>query len=158
MSNAYLLIRTIHILSATLLLGTGIGTAFHMWFAHRTGDLHAIAAVSANVVLADFLFTTPAIIAQPLSGVALIWLQHGDPWAPWLIASYALFVVAGTCWLAIVGLQIRVRDLARAALAAGRPLPPEYHHSMRLWFRLGWPALAAVLAIFWLMTAQPRLW
>ncbi len=158
MSSAYLLLKTIHILGATVLLGTGLGTAFHMWFAHRTGDVRAIAAVSRNVVLADFFFTTPAVIVQPLTGAALVWLSGIDALQPWLVAAYALYVLAAACWLPVVSLQIKAHHLAQAALMSGRPLPPAYHHCMRLWFTLGWPALAAVVAVVWLMTAKPQLW
>jgi uncharacterized membrane protein len=158
MSYAYLWIKVAHILSATILFGTGLGTAFHMWLTHRSGDLRAIATVSRNVVLADLLFTTPAIIVQPATGAALIHLAGSDPLASWLIAAYVLYAVAGACWLPVVWLQIKVRDIARSALENGRPLPPVYHRYMRFWFALGWPAFAAVVVIFWLMAAKPDLW
>ncbi|MFI4986436.1 MAG: DUF2269 family protein [Alphaproteobacteria bacterium] len=157
MSGPYLLLKTIHVLSATVLFGTGLGTAFHMWLAHRTGDPRIIAAAARSVVLADCLFTTPAVIVQPLSGAALIWLSGSDPSAPWLVAAYALYVLTGACWLPVVALQIKVWHLAQAALMAGRPLPPDYHRCMRLWLALGCPAFAAVLAIFWLMVVRPQL-
>ena len=157
MSDAYVWVKTLHILSATILFGTGLGTAFHMWMTHRSGDVRAIATVSRNVVRADFLFTTPAVIAQPLSGAALIWMTAIDPLAPWLLAVYALYILTGLCWLPVVWLQIRARDLACAAAASGEPLPPLYYRTMRIWFLLGWPAFIAVMAILWLMVAKPGL-
>jgi uncharacterized membrane protein len=54
-------------------------------------------------------------------------------------------------------MQMRMRDLACAAAEAGRPLPPEYHRLFRTWFAFGFPAFAAVLAIFWLMIAKPQI-
>jgi len=153
----YDLVKTIHILSATILFGTGLGTAFHMWFAHLDGDPRTVATVARNVVRADFWFTTPAVIVQPVSGIALIHLSGLDAGAPWLMAVYGLYLLIGLCWLPVVWLQIRTRDLAVAAADAGTPLPPEYHRVMRLWFGLGWPAFLGTMAIFWLMVAKPPL-
>jgi len=154
----YFLVKWFHILSATVLFGTGLGTAFQMWTAHRSGDTRAVATVARNTVRADFLFTTPAVIVQPLTGFVLIRMTGADLWASWLIAAYALYILVGACWLPVVALQIRVRDLATAAAIEGAPLGAEYRRAMRLWFALGWPAFAGVLAIFWLMVAKPALW
>jgi uncharacterized membrane protein len=158
MSDAYTWIKVIHVLSSTILFGTGLGTAFHMWMAHLRGDPRTIASVSRNVVLADFLFTTPSAIVQPVSGIALVRLLGVDPLAPWLLITYALFALAGLCWLLVVWLQIRVRDMVSGAVAAGLPLPAAYQRAMTLWFALGWPAFIAVTAIFWLMVTKPELW
>jgi uncharacterized membrane protein len=62
----YLLLKTVHIVSATILFGTGLGTAFHMWMSHLSGSVPAIAVAAPNTVIADFLFTTPAVIVQPV--------------------------------------------------------------------------------------------
>ena len=158
MSGLYDLVKTVHILSATVLFGTGLGTAFHMWFAHRTGEPRTIAAVARNVVRADFWFTTPAVILQPASGLALIHLSGIDPTAAWLMATYGLYLLIGLCWLPVVWLQLRARDLAEAAVRNGHALPDAYHRAMRLWFGLGWPAFLGTMAIFWLMVAKPDLW
>jgi uncharacterized membrane protein len=158
MNDSYLWLKVLHILSSTVLFGTGLGTAFHMWMAHRSGDTHAIATVARNVVIADFLFTTPAVIAQPITGILLIWSSGIDPFSSWLVVAYALYVVAGACWLPVVWLQIKVRDDAREAAATGGPLSAGYHQNMRLWFALGWPAFLAVITIFWLMVNKPEFW
>lgn len=158
MSDPDIPIKIVHVLSAIVLLGVGLGTAFHMWLAHRSGDVRVIAAAARSTVLADWLFTTPAVIVQPLSGAALIWLERLDPWESWLVATYGLYALAGACWIPVVGLQLRARDLAARAAAAGVPLPAAYHACMRLWFALGWPAFAAVIAIIALMVAKPVLW
>jgi uncharacterized membrane protein len=156
-NDAYPLVKTLHILSATILFGTGLGTAFHMWMTHLSGDVRAIAMVSRNVVRADFLFTTPAVIVQPLSGAALIWMTAADSLAPWLVTVYALYALTGLCWLPVVRLQIRIRNLACAAAETGTALPPLYYRAMRIWFMLGWPAFIAIMAILWLMVAKPPL-
>lgn len=155
--DAYLLVKLVHITSATLLFGAGLGTAFFMWRADRSGDVAAIAVTARNVVLADWLFTAPAIVVQPLTGLFLMhetgfWITEG-----WILLSLALYAVAGVCWLPVVWLQMRMRKLANAASAAGTELPPEYRRCMRIWFALGWPAFAAVAAIYALMVYRPVL-
>ena len=156
--NTYVLLKTLHILSSTLLFGTGLGTAFFMWFTHRGGQIAAIANVARLTVRADFLFTAPAVIVQPVTGLLLMREMGFGFDAPWLQAAVALYLLAGACWLPVVWLQWRACELAQAALREDTPLPAAYYRSMRWWFALGWPAFLAVLATFWLMVAKPALW
>jgi uncharacterized membrane protein len=151
-------IKTLHILSSTILFGTGLGTAFHMWVTHRRGDVRAIAATARNVVFADWLFTATSGVVQPATGFAMVLMAGYDPTAPWLVATYVLYAVAAACWLCVVRLQIRVADIARRSVATGSSLPPEYHRTMRLWFWLGWPAFVGLVGVFWLMVRKPVLW
>jgi uncharacterized membrane protein len=153
--DAYLLLKWVHILSATVLFGTGLGTAAHLWLAHRSRSVPAIAVAAGSTVRADWWFTLTSGLVQPASGAALIWLGGHDPFAPWLTVGYALYAIAGSCWFIVVALQIRARDLAREALASGQPLPQAYFMAMHVWFALGWPAFLALLAVFWLMVAKP---
>lgn len=152
---SYLLLKYLHIVSSTILFGTGLGTAFHGWMANRRGSLAAVATVNRNVVAADWIFTTPAVIAQPVTGLLLARLAGYSLADRWLALSLLLYLVAGACWLPVVRLQIRMRRMADEALAGGHPLPPLYMRYARLWFLLGWPAFGAVLAIFFLMTVKP---
>ena len=154
----YELLRLLHIISSTILFGAGLGTAFHMWRSHQSGDVRAIAVASRNTVLADWLFTTPAVIIQPASGIGLILLAGHDPFAPWLVATYLLYVVTGACWVPVVIIQIRVRDIAAVSAENNDPLPESYGRYMKTWFLLGWPAFLSVLAIFGLMVSKPSLW
>ena len=156
--NAYAVLKFIHVLSSTVLFGTGLGTAFFMWMTHRSGEVAAIANASRLTVRADFWFTTPAVIVQPVTGIALMRVAGYPPDSSWLEAAIGLYIVAGTCWLPVVFLQMRARDLSAAALRSGTPLPAAYHTCMRRWFALGWPAFAAVVVTFWLMVAKPALW
>lgn len=152
--DPYLLAKWLHVLSATVLFGTGIGTAFQMVWAMRAGRVETVHSVASGVVVADWFFTLPAGVVQPVTG---LWLAHlaGYGWAePWLVASYLLYALAFACWLPVVRLQIRIRDLAGAALAADAPLPPELHRAYRRWFLLGWPAFLALIGVFWLMIAR----
>jgi uncharacterized membrane protein len=153
--NEYQLVRLVHIVSATLLFGTGLGTAFHFWRAHRTRDPRIIVSAARTTVLADWLFTAPAVILQPLTGWWLMQQLQLSWTTPWIVAALALYVVAGACWLPVVWLQIRLRDLAVDADRQQSPLPGDYHRLYRIWFALGWPAFLAVLAIFVLMVARP---
>ena len=152
----YLIVKTLHILSATFLFGTGVGTAFYLLVTTLGRDVRVVAAVTRCVVIADWLFTATTAIAQPLTGW---WLAHrmGMPimevaWLRWSLQLYALAIA---CWLPVVWLQMRLRDLAARAAADGTPLPPAYWRAFRAWIALGVPALFAFLAIFWLMVAKP---
>lgn len=158
MADPLVWIKWVHVLSTILLLGTGLGTAFHMWMAHISGEVRAIAVVARNVVLADWLFTTVAGIVQPITGLGLIFQRGWSPFESWLIVSYALYAVAAACWIPVVVLQIRVRDLTERAVIRNQPLPPEYAIAMRQWFWLGVPAFLSMAAIVFLMIGKPRLW
>lgn len=155
MSEAVLLLKLVHVLSGAVLFGTGLGIAFFFVWANRSRDAPTVAAVSAIVVVADFVFTAAAVLVQPVTGLALALIQGWSLGEPWLLATYALYVFTGICWLPVVGLQIRMAGLAREAAARGAPLPDRYHRLYRVWFALGWPAFAAVIAIYALMLAKP---
>ncbi|WP_423454483.1 DUF2269 family protein [Ottowia sp. VDI28] len=156
--NAYLLLKTLHILSSVLLVGTGFGSAFYMYFANRSGSVQAQAVVGRLVVRADWWFTTPAVIVQPLSGLAMMHLA-GWPWhTPWLLLSVALYALAGVCWLPVVVMQVRMARMASAAAAQGHPLPRAYQQLARRWEALGYPAFIAMLAVYGLMVNKPALW
>lgn len=148
-------LRWLHVIGAAVLLGTGAGIAFFMVMAHRTGEAGLIAGVARIVVIADFLFTATAVVAQPITGVWLAWELGWSLWEGWLVLSLALYGLTGLFWLPVVWIQARLRDLAREAAEAGAPLPERYHRLYRIWFACGFPAFAAVLAILWLMLTRP---
>lgn len=153
--NELLILKWLHVLSSTLLFGTGIGTAFYLFFVSRTRDTHAVAVVSHYVVIADWLFTATTIVFQPVSG---FWLAHlaGYPLTSrWIVWSTGLFALATLCWIPVVWLQMRLRDIAKAADQAGEPLPPLYWNYLGWWTALGVPALVLFLAVFYLMIARP---
>ena len=150
----YPLLKTLHILSMVLLFGTGLGSAFYKWMADRSGNLAHIAVTNRHVVLADWLFTTPTVIFQPLSGLWLLHLLDIPLHTPWVVASLLLYALAGICWLPVVWLQIRMRDLATRALADSTPLPSAYWRMARIWFWLGVPAFSAMVAVVALMVGK----
>jgi uncharacterized membrane protein len=157
--DAYSLLIYAHVISSTVLFGTGMGTAFAMVAAHfRARHSPAVVAtVAENVALADWVFTTPAVIVQPLTGAAMIHIAGYSWFSDWIVVSLVLYVITGLCWLPVVWIQIQMGRHARDAANEGRPLPPEYHRLFKWWFALGWPAFAAVMGIFWLMIHKPEL-
>lgn len=155
--DLYTLLKVAHVIGAAVLLGTGAGIAFFMLMAHRARDPALIAHTAGVVVLADTVFTASAVILQPVTGAALAHIVGYPLWSGWIAWSLVLYVVTGLCWLPVVWIQLRLRDLAREAVATGAPLPARYFRLFRVWFVLGFPAFAAVIAIVWLMVAKPDL-
>jgi uncharacterized membrane protein len=153
--TTFLILKYLHVIGATVLLGTGAGIAFFMLLAHRTGDARAIAAVARIVVIADLVFTATAVVAQPVTGLLLARELGYSLGEGWILLSILLYLATGAFWLPVVWMQLRMRDLASAAAEAGAPLPAAYHRLFRWWFAFGFPAFAAVMAIFWLMIARP---
>lgn len=151
----YLPLKWLHVVSSTVLFGTGLGTAFHLWYTMRTGSVAAVAASARTTVLADWLFTLPAVIVQPATGLALALVAGFPLGSTWIAVSFGLYLVAGACWVPVVFIQLRMRDIATACEREGRPLDPGFHRLARLWFALGWPAFIALAAVFWLMIAKP---
>ncbi len=154
--DPYLTAKWLHILSSTVLFGTGIGTAFQMVWAMQGGTAGQVARTAAGVVMADWIFTTPAGVIQPLTGLWLVHLAGYDLTEDWLLATYALYLLAFLCWAPVVHLQRRIRDLCRPAPQGG-PVPATARRLYRLWFALGWPAFTALVAVFWLMVSKPDL-
>ena len=148
-------VRWAHIIGATVLLGTGAGIAFFMVMAQRTKDVKIIAHTAGIVVIADWIFTTSAVIVQPITGAVLAH-QIGWPlFSGWVGLSLLLYVAVGAFWLPVVWIQHKLRDIARESLKADMPLPERYHKLYRIWFISGFPAFIMVLIIIWLMIARP---
>lgn len=156
--DPYLAARGLHIFSALLLFGTGLGTAFHMYTACRSAEVAGIARVSRQVVLADWLFTAPSGVLQPLTGLWLVHLAGYNFAEPWLLVSYLLYTVAGGAWLVVVKLQLDMRRLAEAAHSEGASLPDAFWRAFRLWVRLGWIGFGSLLGVYGLMIGKPALW
>ena len=151
----YLTIKWLHILSSTILFGTGIGSAFYMLMANRGKQLGHIGFATAHVVIADWIFTTPAIIFQLLSGFYLMHLGGYHFTDKWIAGALGLFVFVGFCWIPVVWMQIKMRDMARKAQLTHQALPDRYWVYDRWWIVLGSLAFPAVIAIFWLMVEKP---
>ena len=153
----YFILKFLHVIGAAVLLGTGAGIAFFMLLGHFTGKAAVVAAIARIVVIADFLFTATAVVAQPVTGIVLAWHMGWSLWEGWIALSIGLYFVTGAFWLPVVWMQMRMRDLAAEAAATGQPLPRQYHRLFWWWFAFGFPAFGAVIAIFGLMIAKPSL-
>lgn len=153
--TTYMLLKLAHILSSVLLVGTGFGSAFYLFFIHRTRNVQAIAEVSRLVVRADFWFTTPAVIVQPLTGLAMTSMAGLTLTQNWLFWTLALYALAGACWLPVVWLQIRMAKMATTAFSDNAPLPAHYWQCARYWEWLGYPAFIAMLGTYGLMVLKP---
>ena len=153
--NLYLWLKWLHILSAVVLFGTGIGIAYFKWTADRRGDVRTIRAINDQVVRADWAFTAPAAIAQPLTGLALALIAGLPLSSGWIVYGIALYGIAGIAWLIVLRLQWRMRELARRADSEGRPLPPAYRVLVRRWVALGFVGFAALIGAFWVMVFKP---
>lgn len=149
------MLKWIHVLGAAVIFGTGLGTAFHFWITQRRENVAAIAAAARSAVLADYLFTLPAVVIQPVTGIALAKIAGYPLLTPWLVGAIVLYAVAGACWIPVVFIQVRLRDLAQASVRDRTPLGDEFDRLVRWWTWLGWPAFVAMAATFWLMIARP---
>jgi uncharacterized membrane protein len=156
--TTYLIVKWVHIVSSVVLVGTGFGSAYYMFFANRSSDIAAQALVAKLVVRADWWFTSTTAVLQPATGLALMYMSGWPLSTPWITASLALYLFAGACWLPVVWLQLRMASMASQALRCGAALPPLYGRYARYWERLGWPAFTAMLVVFYLMVAKPGLW
>ncbi len=147
----YTVLKTLHIFSMVLLFGTGLGSAFYKWMADRSGNVAHIAVTNRHVVLADWVFTAPTVIFQPISGLGMVYLLKLPLATPWVAASLFLFVLAGVCWLPVVWLQIRMQKIATIAAGQESPLPAIYWRMAHWWFWLGVPAFASMMLVVTLM-------
>ena len=153
--NTYLLLKWAHILSSVLLVGTGFGTAFYLYFINRTRNVQAIAEVARLVVKADLWFTTPAVIIQPITGYWMMTLTGYSFSQTWLMWTLVCYLLAGICWLPVVWLQLNMRDMAVVATNTNVSLSTLYWDYAKYWEWLGYPAFIAMLGVYWLMVFKP---
>ena len=151
----YLAVKWLHVLSSTLLFGTGLCSAYYMVRASLTRDARTTATVIHHVVLADWMFTATEVVIQPATGLYMVHLAGLPLQSRWIVWSIALYLSAGACWLPVVWMQLRMRDLARRASARNEPLPDAYWRYYRAWMALGIPAFLVLVVVFWLMVAKP---
>jgi len=146
----YHLIKLIHIISATILVGTGFGTAFFLFMAVRSDSRETIRITSRHVILADWLFTAPSVIIQPVTGGFLMQTLGLSFSSTWFVLVVVLYVLAGACWIPVLWIQYRLRKLSETD-----SLTPEFHRLMRVWIGLGIPAFLAMLVLYYLMVFKP---
>jgi len=141
----------IHIASVILLLGVGGGSAFYKFMADRSGNLEVIVHTNKMVVLADWLFTTPSAIVQPITGVMLIILLDLPLSTSWLFISIILYIFAGVLWLVAVYLQIRMKNIALLAQTKHEKLGTDYFRLVNYWILLGFFSFVSMAGVFILM-------
>jgi uncharacterized membrane protein len=151
----YLIVKWLHILSSTVVFGTGIGSAFYMLIVSLQRNAKTTADVVRLVVIADYLFTAPTMVIQPVSGFYLVHLAGMPLDSPWIAWSIVLYLVAGASWLPVVWIQIRMRDLSAAAASSNAALPLSYFRYLRWWIALGFVAFFALVTVFYLMVMKP---
>lgn len=154
----YLWFKFIHIISSTILFGTGIGTAFTMLYGHHTKNIEVIAAITQYVVIADWLFTASSGIVQLLTGLIMVHLAGYSFTSFWIIGSIIGYLIAAFCWFPVVYLQIKMRDFAAYAKQTNTDLPQQYYRYYNYWFYLGWPAFISLIIVFYLMTNKPTIY
>lgn len=155
--STYLILKWVHIISSVLLVGAGFGSAFYLYFVHRTRNPHAIAEVTRLVVRADYWFTMPAAFIQPITGFAMVSMAGYPFTQTWLLWTFVLYVLAGACWLPVVWLQIQMAKMATASVRNNLPFPDHYWQYARYWEWLGYPAFLSMLAIYGLMVFKPTM-
>lgn len=151
----YIILKWIHILSSTVLFGTGIGSAFFMFIANRKKDIKSIYFSVSHVVIADWIFTTPAIIIQLITGLWLANILGYDLSEKWLSWGLSLYIFVGLCWLPVLWMQIRMRNMAKEAIDNNKNLPESFWKMDMWWIILGSLAFPTMLIIFYLMIAKP---
>lgn len=151
----YLWLKYIHILSSTILFGTGLGTACVMLFGHCSKNVTAMAVINQYVVRVDWLFTGTSALLQPITGFWMVYLAGYSLKSSWLVGSIIGYLIAGACWLPVVYLQIKIRNITSKAALKGKPLPVEYYYYFKWWFFLGWPAFMSLIVVFYLMVMKP---
>jgi uncharacterized membrane protein len=70
--------------------------------------------------------------------------------------SYGLYVIAGLCWVPVVWIQIRMRQMLEAKVAGDKFDAAAFERLRRTWFLLGWPAFLGLVLVFWLMVTKPN--
>jgi uncharacterized membrane protein len=151
----YAWIKIIHVISAAVLFGTGMGTAFYMFYVNRQKDIRLIAMATKQVVFVDWVFTGTSGVIQFFSGMWLIYLKGYSPTALWLMGAMIGYVIASACWVPVVYLQIRCRDLAFEALKNNTSLNEKYDRYYKIWWILGIPAFLSLMVVFYLMANRP---
>jgi uncharacterized membrane protein len=152
--DSYLILKLLHIISATVLAGTGIGIAFFMLMAGRSGNAQAVAVTARNVVLADWIFTTPAIVIQFITGIWLMKILHYSFSSAWFIVVISLFIFIGCCWIPVVFIQYRLKNIVECQ-DQDDVLDARFRKLMALWTALGIPAFLGIVIMFWLMVFKP---
>jgi len=151
----YLTLKYIHIISSTILFGTGIGSAFFFYVANRRKIIGEQYFVARYVVIADGLFIAPSVAIQLMTGLALIYFGGYQITDKWVMLGLSLYFFTGVCWLPVVVLQIKMRNIAKEILENGAELPQRYWQYNTWWIILGALAFPTIISVFYFMVFKP---
>jgi uncharacterized membrane protein len=151
-------IKFVHVLAASVMLGTWLALALFMLMAHRSGNTSVVALTARFVVRVEWMVVAGAIALQPLSGFPLAAVIGVSPFGElWILLSLVLYIALVVAWGVSLRLEMRIRDLTRDAALEAKPLSAQYARLFRIWSTLAMPILAGMVAIVALMIWQPRL-
>lgn len=153
-----LVVKALHVLSATIFFGAGLMSAFWKFRGDSSGEPRVVEWAQKQVVLADWVFTVPSGVVSPATGVVLVSV-YGLPWTtPWVLASLGGYLAAMVLWLPAAWIQVELRRIARQCVADGTALPERFQRLNRIWLALGVPAFGVSVFIIYAMVVKPSLW
>ncbi|HMV41642.1 MAG TPA: DUF2269 domain-containing protein [Leptospiraceae bacterium] len=142
----YPLIKLIHILSATLMIGTGFGSAFYLYFTYKKGNVGTVRDVLKLVILADTIFTTPSVFLQLITGI-LLTEMIGLTFSKWFWEVMGISLIVFVLWVRAAFIQLRLRKI----LEQENEITDKFHREMKIWFYLGIPSFSASMLIYYMM-------
>lgn len=157
MIDSIFAIKFVHVIAAAAMFGTWLAIAAFMLLARRSRNTSVVALTARFAVSVERTVMIAAVVLQPISGFPLAWAIGISPLDEfWVVLSLVLYVAVAAAWLAALLIEIRIRDMTRAAAIDSQPLPQGYYRLFRFYAALVWPALAATAVLFLLMVWQPR--
>ncbi|HTV30160.1 MAG TPA: DUF2269 domain-containing protein [Xanthobacteraceae bacterium] len=145
-----------HIIAMAVVLGTWLGIALFMLFAHRSGNTSVVALTSVFVVRAELWVMAAALVLLPLTGFALALVFEAPLSAYWIEASGAVYAAVVLTWIINLLIEMRIRRLSRKAALEAAPLPRAYRGLFWLWSLFTIAGLAGMIAITALMVWRPE--
>ncbi len=150
-------IKFVHTIAVAVMFGTWLCIAVFMLLAHGSGNASVVALTARFVVRAEMMLMAAAVALQPISGVPLAWAIGLSPLNEyWIVLSLAIYAAIVAAWLAIVAIEMRMRNVTQEAALSGAPLPDAYRRLFRLWGVLAVAFLAGIIAVMTLMIWQPQ--
>ena len=155
----YLFLKLLHIIAVILFLGNIITGLFWKFQADHTRDPRIIAHAFEGIIRSDRWFTIPGVVVIVLAGFGAAIIGHfpilGTGWILW---SIVLFSISGLVFSwRVAPLQVRIANLARAAIETGQMDWNLYHLLSRAWEFWGLVALLTPVAAVILMVLKPNL-
>ncbi len=149
---SYQFLKLIHILSATLMIGTGLGSAFYLFFSYKNAKASTIKDVLKLVVVADSIFTLPSVIIQLITGILLSNLMSllFTKWF-WIVSGVSVIVLV--LWIIAVFIQYKLKRL----LEEKEEITPVFHALMKQWYYLGVFSFLGSVFLYYLMVYKPFL-